>query len=132
MHGNYALHFPVCLFSCWAHARLTTGPSALAALYAVGLWWQTVPFTLIECVVFSLIVYFMVGFTASASAFFTFLLIVLTVVTAFSSWIRLLACISPSQVVASSVRCRLPPARHLSARRPPWHVIRPDHRVAAV
>lgn len=62
------------------------------------------PFAIVEAVLFSVIVYFLVGFTASASAYFTFLLIVVTIMTAFSSWIRLLAAIAPSQVVATSVR----------------------------
>eukprot|EP00892_Ulva_mutabilis_P008760 jgi/Ulvmu1/6256/UM028_0114.1 len=73
------------------------------ACYAIGLWWQTVPFAIVEAVVFSVIVYFMVGFTFSVSAYFTFLLIVITIMNAFSSWIRLLAAIAPSQVVATSL-----------------------------
>ena len=46
----------------------------------------------------------MQGFTYNAGAFFIFLLIVLLTTWAFASWIRAVAAIAPSPVIASAVR----------------------------
>ena len=63
-----------------------------------------IPFTTLEAILFSVLVYFMVGLTYTAGAFFTYLLVVLLTIWAFASWIRVVASFAPSQVVSSSVR----------------------------
>ena len=60
------------------------------------------PFALLEAAIFSLIVYFWVGFEASASQFFLFYFILICAILMQSCLFRLLACISPNMVLANA------------------------------
>ena len=60
------------------------------------------PFALLEAALFSLIVYFWVGFEASASCFFLFYFIIVCAILMQSCLFRMLACICPNMVLANA------------------------------
>lgn len=60
------------------------------------------PFALLEAALFSLIVYFWVGFDASASCYFLFYFILVCAILMQSCLFRMLACICPNMVLANA------------------------------
>ena len=83
-----------------------------AANFALATFAATLPFTIVEASLFAAIVYFMVGFTPTASAFFTFLLILVVTAWAFAAFVRTISAAAPSVVVANAVRSSCTSAPH--------------------
>lgn len=73
--------------------------------YAQGLAMSLaqLPLSLIESIIISLIMYFMVGFYRDAAYFFTFMFIAFTVSLTSSALFRFLACVSPDAVIANAI-----------------------------
>ena len=60
------------------------------------------PFALLEAALFSLIVYFWVGYESSASCFLLFYFILVCAILMQSCMFRMLACICPNMVLANA------------------------------
>ncbi|KAK9826588.1 hypothetical protein WJX74_004476 [Apatococcus lobatus] len=73
-----------------------------ASAYVLGQTFTQMPFALLEAALFSAIVYFWVGFEASASCFFLFYFIIVCAILMQSCLFRMLACICPNMVLANA------------------------------
>mmetsp|Transcript_4643 Transcript_4643/g.13342 ORF Transcript_4643/g.13342 Transcript_4643/m.13342 type:complete len:1521 (-) Transcript_4643:659-5221(-) len=73
------------------------------SIWAVSMAVTQVPWALVECVIYSLIVYFFVDFFHGPGYFFCFFMLCILGILVMSSFFRLLAAVAPSMVVAQSL-----------------------------
>ncbi|KAG1655082.1 hypothetical protein FOA52_010286 [Chlamydomonas sp. UWO 241] len=99
--GGFAqLPFVIEMKRVWHKQRDSYFIPATAQGLAIAL--TQLPITLIECTLFSLIFYFMVGFYMSAGYFFTFYVTLIATSLAISAVFRLVAFMSPDMVVTNT------------------------------